>query len=210
MSVRGRHAARLVAAATTAAIAAGSAAAEPPGGDPDWPCVQRLVPELTSGTYWAGPAPKPGADWRADPKIADLVAALASRDLPVDEGAAKLAAFADSLPPDQRRTVLPELFAGLVDAINGQRHEVIVRLKELSRRQKSIAALVEKVEVELRGASTDATRADADSRNEVEQRRGFLIRTFQETQRTIQYACQVPTELEARLGRYARTLEARL
>src|SRR4051812_12032042 len=36
--------------------------------DPDWPCVQRLVPTLTAATLWAGPAPK--GDWHADKEVA--------------------------------------------------------------------------------------------------------------------------------------------
>ena len=197
----------IAAAVATALIATGAGAA---GTDPDWPCQQRLVPELTAGTYWNGPAIPENVDWRADPKIAELVAAAASRDVPADQGEAKLAAFADGLPPERRKTVLPVLFAGLVDAINQQRHDVIVRLKELSRRQKSISNLVDKVTDELRDAPSASDAANAGQREEIEQRRNFLIRTFQQTQRTIQYACRVPTDLEARLGSYARALQAKL
>ena len=186
------------------------APAEPPGRDPDWPCVQRLVPNLAAGTFWSGPAAPAGADWRADPRLADLVAAVASRDLPVADGDAKLSAYADSLAPEQRRTVLPKLFAALVDEINDARHDTIVRLKELARRQKSVAALVGSATDQLRAVPADATGEDAARRTEIEQRRDFLIRTFQQTQRTVQYACQVPNALEARLGSYARTLQAKL
>lgn len=193
-----------------AALAATGARAQEHGRDPDWPCMQRLVPELTAGTYWNGPAVPQGTDWRADSKIADLVTAVAPREEPPEQGEAKLTAFADSLSPEQRQTVLPELFAALVDAINDERHDVIVRLKELSRRQKSINGLIGKVTDELRDATTGATAATPAQRDEIEQRRNFLIRTFRETQRTIQYACQVPTDLEARLGSYARILQAKL
>jgi hypothetical protein len=201
------HFGSAVIAIAAALIATGASAA---GGDPDWPCQQRLVPELTVGTYWNGPAMPENVDWRADSKIAELVAAAASRDVPAGQSEARLAAFADSLSPEQRKTLLPELFAGLVEAINQQRHDVIVRLKELSRRQKSISNLVDKVTDELRNAPSASDTANAGQRDEIEQRRSFLIQTFQQTQRTIQYACQVPTDLEARLGSYARALQAKL
>jgi hypothetical protein len=42
------------------------------------------------------------------------------------------------------------------------------------------------------------------------QRRDFVIRTFQETERTMRYACEVPVELEGRLGSFAKALEAKL
>jgi len=191
-------------------LAASAVGAAPPGQDPDWPCAQLLVPKLTAGTYWTGPAPPTGADWRADPAIAALVAEVTRRDIAARDGEAKLTAFADSLAPEQRRTVLSELFAGLVDAINEQRHGVIVRLKELGRRQRSMAELVDKVTDELQSVPADASGKDAERRSEIEQRRGFLIRGFEQTQRTVQYACQVPTELEGRLGGYARALQAKL
>ena len=196
--------------ALAAALPAAVAWAEERAPSPDWPCMQRLVPELTAGAFWNGPAPAAGTDWRADSRVADLIGAIANRDLPVDEGEAKLKAFIDSLPADQRPTVLPELFAGLVDAVNGERHDVIVRLEELGRRQKSMADLVNKVTDELRAVPVDAAGDDAARRQEIDQRRNFLIRNYQQVQRTIQYACQVPADLEARLGRYARTLAAAL
>lgn len=194
------------------AAAAGPNVGAQPRVDADWPCAQRLVPELTAATYWNGPPPPKdaGGNWRNDPKLGPLVASVASRDMPVDEAAAKLAAFADSLPPEQRRAVIPELFAASVEAVNTERHDVIVRLRALARRQRSVAELVDKVTAELRAAPAEAGEPDGSKRAEIEQRREFLIRTFQQTQRTIQYACQVPTELEARLGAFARTLAAKL
>jgi hypothetical protein len=90
------------------ALAASTGLAAQAGPEADWPCTQRLVPELTAGTYWNGPALPAGADWRADPKVAALVAEIARRDAPIEEGDAKLVAFADSLSPDQRRTMQPE------------------------------------------------------------------------------------------------------
>ncbi len=197
-------------AAGAAAFTTVSAGAAPPWQTPDWPCPQRLVPELTAGTFWNGPPAPAGANWRDDPKIANLVGAVAPRDVPVAEGEKKLATFADSLSPEQRRKVLPELFAALVDAVNDQRHTVIVDLKQLDRRQKSVAALVNKVADEENGVPADAIGAAAARRDEIEQRRDFLIRMFQQTQQTIRYACRVPSEMEARLGRYARVLQAKL
>jgi hypothetical protein len=87
---------------------------------------------------------------------------------------------------------------------------VIVRLKGLGRRQQSLSELVDKVTDESQRAPPDASGPDAERRTEIEQRRTFLIRAFQQTQRTLQYACQAPTDLEARLGRFARTLQEKL
>ncbi len=46
--------------------AAGAAASE----DPDWPCVQRLMPEISPATVWGGPPLDDAAPaWRETPAI---------------------------------------------------------------------------------------------------------------------------------------------
>ena len=59
-----------VAAAGLLLLAAGiTAAAGAAGQDPDWPCVQRKVPELSLGQIWNGPElPEAAKDWQKDPK----------------------------------------------------------------------------------------------------------------------------------------------
>ena len=198
----------LLAVALTGCAAA--AAATPPAPDPDWPCVQRLVPELTVATYWtAAPAPQ-GADWHADPAVARIVDSVIPRSVPTDQGVSALDAFAAGLPPNARAVPLAETFVGLVDQTNHQRDEVIESIKELVRHQRAVGDLVERISTELRAVPADATGADAARRDEIVQRRALVIRSFEETQRTVRYACDVPVALEARLGAYARALQAKL
>ncbi|MEA2756433.1 MAG: hypothetical protein QOJ54_2722 [Aliidongia sp.] len=182
--------------------------AAPPVADPDWPCRQRLVPALTAATFWNGTPLALEADWRAEPRVAAEVAALAPRDMPVEDGIARLGHFADGLNPVERATLLPELFAGLVDETNRQRGDIIVRIKDLARRQHDLGATAAKVTAELRDAP--AGDDDAKRREEIRQRRDFIIRSFEETERTMRYACEVPVDLEARLGGYARAVQSRL
>ncbi|HWK46289.1 MAG TPA: hypothetical protein VNT30_16330 [Stellaceae bacterium] len=178
-----------------------------PGQNPDWPCQQRLIPLLTADTFWNGPLPS-GQDWRADPRVAAVVSETAPREVPLREGHAKIAAFAKHLKPAERRTLLPVLFIGIVDETNRQRGEIIDRIEELTRRQRELGDRVAQIAAELGAIPPDATGEAAGRRAEIVQRRDFVIRGFEETQRTMRYACEVPVELEARLGDYARTLQA--
>ena len=179
-----------------------TAHAAPPVQDPDWPCVQRLVPSLAAGTYWTGPAPD--ADWRADPEVAALVAGIAPRNVPDDVALARLDAFAGALPPEGKPARLAALFAGLVDATNHERDQVIERLHALTRRQREINGLVSAVSTDL------AHEADPAKRDEMTQRRLFLIREFDQAQQTVRYACEAPVQLEARLGAFGRALDGDL
>ncbi len=184
-----------------AALAVG--AAGPPPADPDWPCVQRLVPTLTAGTIWAGSVAAAG-DWRADPQVAAVVAEAAPRGRPVSGAVARLDAYAATLPAAGRPAALGLVFTGLVDETNRQRAEVIERLRGIARRQRSLTEITDRVTAELRALPADAPAA---VREEVVQRRTFLIREYEEIGRTIRYACEVPGALEARLGSFAQALQ---
>jgi hypothetical protein len=186
----------------TLVFATGVAQAAPPGQDPDWPCVQRLMPRLAASTYWTGPAPK--ADWHADPAISALVTEIAPRTVPADAAVAKLQQFTAGLPADGKPDRLAELFAGLVEETNRQRDQIIDRLHDLTRRQREVTSLVTAVTGDL-SHETDPAKHD-----EMVQRRSFLLREFDSVQRTVRYACEAPVQLEARLGSLGRALDAAL
>ncbi|TWB71959.1 hypothetical protein FBZ87_106203 [Nitrospirillum amazonense] len=195
--------------ASTSALAA----PPPPAGqaNPDWPCHQRLVPQLTAATYWGGPPLPEHVDWRADRRVAAVVQATAPREIPADEGEKALTRFADKVPKGQRPTVYPKVFAGIVEEINSQRAGVITRIQDLAHRQRDMGDLVSKATTELQAIPAETTDPDKQQqRAEIVQRRGYLIRNFEEVERTLRYTCEVPVELEARLGTYARVLNDRL
>lgn len=198
---------RLLLALTILVMPAAAAAAPAPA-NPDWPCQQRLVPALTAGTFWSGPLPLPEPE--PETRVAQAIAAAAPRDVPLDRAAAALSGFADQLSAADRAALLPRAFLGLVDAVNRQRSAVIGRIEQLTRRQRELGRLAADVTRELAAIPADATGEDAARRAEIVDRRAFVIRSFEETQRTMRYACEVPVELEARLGAFARLLQGRL
>ncbi|RVC10409.1 hypothetical protein ENZ74_16200, partial [Mesorhizobium sp. M7A.F.Ca.CA.002.15.2.1] len=66
---------------TTLASMEGAAAANT---DPDWPCMQRKVPQLSLGQIWNGPElPATAKDWAKDPGVSALVDAVAARRTPI-------------------------------------------------------------------------------------------------------------------------------
>ncbi|WP_145750507.1 hypothetical protein [Nitrospirillum amazonense] len=199
----------------TLILAAGTALAAPPPPagqtDPDWPCHQRLVPQLTAATYWGGPPLPEHVDWRTDKRVAAVVQATAPREIPADEGEKALTRFADRVPKGQRTALYPKVFAGIVEEINSQRGGVITRIQELAHRQRDMGDLVSKATTELQAIPAETADPDKQQqRAEIVQRRGYLIRTFEEVERTLRYTCEVPVDLEARLGAYARVLTNRL
>ena len=185
-------------------LVAGSAAGQVPGQNPDWPCAQRLIETLEAGSYWTSPVTA-NPDWRNDEPVFTLVGELVDRDTPDADGVAKLTSYADSVPPDQRASKLPALFGAIVDQTNDQRTPLVQRLEQLGRRQRgmgdSIAAISTKI---------DATPASDPHHDDLVGERDFDVRAFQQTQRTMRYACEAPPAMERRLGLYARVLQAKL
>ena len=184
-------------------------AAAAPKSDPDWPCQQLLVPQLTAGMVWDGPPLEGLGDWHAEPAVAALVQRAAPEDVSAADGEAAIAEFLRGLTGDRARLV-GLAFAGLLDETNRTRADVIQRIKDLAERQRNLAALIARLTSELDASPAAAQGDAAQARAELQQRWTFTTRSYNEVQRTMRYACEVPITLDARLGDYARALEAAL
>ncbi len=204
-----RHA--LAVLACLVIVAATSRGLAAPQGDTDWPCQQRLMPTIGAGSLWTGPALDSAGDWTAEPRVAALVAEISPRNVPADDGVAAIGAFAESLGSgEDKQHLLTLAFAGLLAETNQERGDLIARLEDLGRRQHKLADIASHAAEELRRVPADATGEDAAKRTDLQQRLTFVTQAFENTQRTMRYACEAPTRLEARLGRYAQAIQSRL
>ena len=178
----------------------------------DWPCQQRLVPVIAAATVWDGPSLDKAGDWRSEPAVAALVERIAPRAIDEGTGSAAIADFVKELPNDRaaRERLVTLAFAGLLEETNRERTFVINRIKELDERQQKVSALVARLTAEYDAIPADAQGDLATRRADLERRRTYIARTFEEVQRTMRYACEAPTVLDARLGAYARALQASL
>ena len=106
--------------------------------------------------------------------------------------------------------VLTLAFAGLLEETNRQRAELIERIQTFARRQRELADIASRAGEDLRKIPPDATGEAAERRQDLEQRRHYVSKAFEENQRTLRYACEAPVQLESRLGAFARALQAGL
>lgn len=185
-----------------------AAAAAERGGNPDWPCVQPLVPVLSAGTMWSGPSLDGIGDWHAEPAVAALVGRITPRSVSTEDGKAAIAAFTRDLSGDRKR-LITLAFAGALDETNRERSDIIQRIKLLGERQRNLADLVARLTSQL-DATPEKPGEASPARAELLDRWTYTSRTYNEVQRTMRYACEVPRQLDARLGAYARALEAAL
>jgi hypothetical protein len=174
--------------------------------DPDWPCIQPKVSELSLPQIWNGPELPPSAnDWSKDKDVSDLVHELAQRRVPVADAQKEVRDFAARLPADQAKEQLPMLVQGLFDHMNAERSQVISGIGRYARKQIELAARLRKERSELDALSS---KPDADA-NDVAARTDELAgetRIFEERVQSLTYVCEVPTLIEQRLYALAKTV----
>jgi hypothetical protein len=108
------------------------------GENPDWPCIQRLVPEIAPAVVWAGPPLDP-VDGSPSPAIDRLAEELAARRVPLTEAEAQVEAFAETLAAEQKDAQLTRLFARTLAIINQDRTSIIQGIKKYARGERALA-----------------------------------------------------------------------
>jgi hypothetical protein len=197
-----------LAAALLAGVVAPAAAA---GDDPDWPCVQRKVSEISPAQVWSGPPFDAAADaWRDDSALVELAGAIASRRTEMADAKAKIADFAAAAGADRSRR-LTLLFAGVLANINAERSSIMAGIGRYARRQHALADKIAGAAAELdrlpaRGGSED----EIARREELSETQEWDTRIFRERERSLRYICELPTVLDQRAFALGREIAARL
>jgi hypothetical protein len=177
--------------------------------DPNWPCVQRKVPEIDLGAVWTGPAIDPAAaDWESEPGLPDLVAYLAQRRVTLQEADDAVTRFADE-SAERRAERLTLLFAGLFERLNLERKDVMNGIDRYATKQRRMAEALKARNTEL-----ETLRNDPKTDFSVLQAKTDEIhlenRIFDERQRALTFVCEVPVLIEQRLFHLGKTIVAAL
>jgi hypothetical protein len=189
--------------------AASSLAAPPGPRDPDWPCQQIKVPQLSLAAIWSGPPVDPhAADWRHDQEVVDLVHDIAQRREAIEQAQAKIEVFAQHTNGQKRQKLL-ELFAGLFSVLDAERSLVVAGLDRFGTRQKELASGIREDNEKLRQMQADPG-VDAGETNQLVQRVTWEAQIFQDRRRSLSYACEVPGKIEQRLFALAHTIQQQL
>jgi hypothetical protein len=197
----------------TAAAALASVPAEVVGRgqDPDWPCIQRKVPELSVAAVWQGPPVEEAlAAWRDDPEVAALARTLAARRTTLDEAREAIAGFAADLPADEKERKLTLLFAGIFTSLDGERSDVMAGIERYGRKQKAMADKIRADQARLSELAAAAAGADPAQAQALTNQLIWETRIFNERRNSLTYVCEVPTLIEQRLFELARTIQNEL
>lgn len=179
---------------------------------PEWPCVQRLVPELTAPQLWSGPSlDEIDGLWQADPDIAPLVLELI--DITDDDAVVqdRLDEFVAKVPDDQRAERLPMLFLAVLETVNGERQDMINVIMRYAERQRQLAERIAEDNARLQGVRLDQAPEQQDQEMQaVRQRRDWDLRIFDDRFSMLTLICEQPVLLEQRAFALARSIQGNL
>lgn len=179
-------------------------------GPPDWPCVQRLVPELAWGTMWTGPSiDELEQDWWADEEVGRIVRFAGTRETPQEEAVERVRDFAAEAEDSGSEERLTLLFAGLYERIARERTKTIAAIRRYSRGQVGrlgrIGELVDELDEARRADDTDPERIE-----QLEQEIFWERRVFEDRQDSLRTLCEQPYLLEERLSRLVRAIRSEM
>ena len=195
----------LMALTVATCVTHGAAQAADPS-NPDWPCVQAKVPELSVVAMWSGPPLDDAAKaWESDPKTNDLLPRLAARRVPIADAEKAIVEYVTGSAAEREQKA-KLLFAGLFDRLNRERSEVMRGIERLARRQQDLADKVRSDIAELQKAQ-DAGSPDPSKLAELTGRVEWSTRIFEDRRKSIRFVCEVPVQIEQRLFALGRAVQ---
>jgi hypothetical protein len=173
--------------------------------DPDWPCVQRLVPEIAAGMIWAGP-PLDSVDGEPAPMIDQLAGELAARRVPLADAEAQVDDFAGTLNAETKDEQLTRLFARTLEIINRDRTSIIQGIKKYARGERALARAIAEKNARIAALPADQIA----EREALMAERDWDLRIYDDRQSSLTYLCDQPVLLEQRAFALARTIAGHL
>jgi hypothetical protein len=166
--------------------------------DPDWPCAQPKVPQMSVAAMWDGPSiADVGDSWKDDPQVQNLVARLAARRTPLDAAEKAIADFITGSAAEKEDKA-KKLFAGVFDTLSQQRSEVMSGIGRVARNEKELADRIRSDVTALRELQ-DKPEADQSKISALATQVEWGTRIFDDRRKSIRYVCEVPTAIEQRV-----------
>lgn len=176
--------------------------------DPDWPCVQVKVSQMSYGQMWGGPSLEDALkSWDADTDVTDIVDDLVARRTKMDDAKEMIAKFANAAG-DNRDEKLSKLFAGVFTELNSQRSQIVNGIERYARKQRSLSERIKAESIKIADTQKDMASQNTPEALQQQQTLDWDTRIYDERQQQLTYVCESPVILEQRafdLGREIQT-----
>ena len=205
-----RLALRIITTIALAGVVVPAIAGGPSNTDPDWPCHQLKVTTFPLASIWAGAnLDLTSQAWRNEPDVADLAAKMSQRRIPIAEVEPAIAAFKEKEGP-QAKDKLLRAFAAAFQDLTQQRSNVVEGLERFGHRQREMGDQIREENEALQKA-VDANHGQPGAEQaELQKRLDWDLRVFDDRRQSIAYVCEVPAEIEHRIGAIARAVQQEL
>lgn len=169
--------------------------------DPEWPCIQRLIVEVSPAVMWPIPIEESMQDsWKKNKQMRVLSERLGDLETFSDEERNLIAEFANGVAEDQREPELSALVSGIVTVTNRVRRDYIRGIKRYTRQQIAIAQQIEDSLNRLSVLEDDPSDASVNEQTEITETLRWHERVYDQREQAIRLLCEQPVELEQQLS----------
>ncbi|MFK7859903.1 MAG: hypothetical protein AB8B64_13830 [Granulosicoccus sp.] len=173
--------------------------------DPEWPCIQRLILEVSPAVMWPVPVEENmRTQYRQSSEIRALAEELGDIETFTEAHQLSISDFAESVSESERELQLTLLATGVVDVSNRIRKDYISGIKRYTRQQIAISEQIEKTLNELSLLEGKDTGNTAEARQEIQETLRWHERVYDQRERSIQLLCDAPVDLEQQLSEVLR------
>ena len=184
---------------------ASNAYAPPPGKekDPDWPCIQVYIEELSWGSIWTGPPLDDNSSkWSDDEELNLFTKKLMNRRTKETEGIKELNVY---IKKNKSPEKLTKLFHGLFDRTNDVWKKRNTKLLSFGKRQRLTSEKISSKLAQIKELSKDFDN-NKEEIEKLEQEQFWDIRRFEDRRALSDSLCEQPRFYEKRLGVYTKVI----
>ena len=178
---------------------------KPPGKEqnPDWPCIQVLVKELSWGSIWTGPPlDENSSKWSDNENLKVLAKKLMNRRTKENEGIFELKNY---IKKNNSPNELTELFHSLFDTTNDIWRNRVTKLLNFGKKQRLTSEKISLKLEKIKELSKDFN-TNKDEIEKLEQEQFWDIRRFEDRRNLSDSLCEQPRFYEKRLGVYSNII----
>lgn len=163
--------------------------------DPDWPCIQALVPVVEIGVLWPEVLPESDlGQWKGDKRVASMVRQLGDLREYSDAERLLVEQFVEATPAEEKRSTLNRLAEGTLALANQRRSLYIKGIKKYTRQQTAIASQIEEGLNKL--AKLEAENVQSPERDELATTMDWHQRVFDQREHSMVALCDQPVSVE--------------
>ncbi len=161
--------------------------------EPDWPCVQRKVEDISLGQMWPIPIEEGAALSEDGARLASI---LSLRRVSEEEAQAYVEEFvADH--PDSAKAELGLVFDKVLQNINVERERIIGGIARYAEGQQARSKSIDELRVQMREEEAK-DEPDFDKIDQMEVQLDWDERIHKDRERSLTYVCETPVILEKR------------